>query len=87
MSLPEDITAVAAKRKRTPRKMCDCVTAMDKLLESRNTRLVTMFTATLQVLPVVASERIQNFRDGKKAVTVIPSYCPFCGKKYPKVGR
>lgn len=78
--------------KKKPPAGCDCVSMVNSQLEPRNTRLVTSLlvshptftTAALGVSAVIATERIENFRDGKRAVVLLPTFCPFCGKKIPK---
>jgi hypothetical protein len=73
---------------------CDCIAQVNAELESRNTRLVTSILlrapgamkrqASLDLTAVIATERIENRRDGKRATVVLPTFCPFCGKKIPK---
>lgn len=66
--------------------MCDCITKVDELLKPDNTRLKTNFQLTpskgLRELPIVATESIQSLRNGRKPLTMSPTFCPFCGVKY-----
>lgn len=65
-------------------KACTCVAKMQRELQERNTVLVmAFFTAGRPSVPTIATMRIKNLRDGKQAVTVLPSFCPFCGVEYP----
>lgn len=71
-----------AKSKAT--KGCNCIEECNKLLALHNTKLLASFSLTGgSTLAVLATERIHNLRDGKRAKTVLASYCPICGKKYP----
>lgn len=67
---------------------CNCMTDVDDKLVSRNTRLVRTITLTqeLQAFPTIATEQIDKARGKPKAVSMIPSYCPFCGVKYVREG-
>ena len=56
-----------------------CLSAVDKELKKHNTRLAGDLFHPDRVF--VATERINNYRDGKRAKQVVASFCPFCGKK------
>jgi hypothetical protein len=56
-----------------------CLVELDEFLKSQNTRLVVNLLDDSDVF--LATERIQNFRDGQKAANVICNHCPICGKK------
>lgn len=56
-----------------------CFRDTDRRLRSVNTRLVRNMFNTNHL--VIATERIENLRDGKRATVVVASYCPFCGAK------
>lgn len=65
-------------------KICNCLDKMNKALAPQNTEVDYLYFLTKgYALPKLSTSRIQNLRDGKKAVQVVPTYCPFCGKKYP----
>lgn len=76
-----------AKKKQSP-KMCNCVKLVSDALKETNTELATELcinfaTRKTTIWPVIATRK----RDTKKreaAKTLFPTYCPFCGKKYPK---
>lgn len=69
--------------------MCDCLVHTQRLLALLNTRLITSFCLTedlsvpsdLLEAVIVATEKIES--RGKKARTVVASFCPFCGERYP----
>lgn len=70
---------------------CDCMTMVNESLKSRNTRLASGFILTedlggMDCLPLVAVEKIDTSKRGK-ATSVIPTFCPFCGVKYPRKGE
>jgi hypothetical protein len=56
-----------------------CFELVDEKLKENNTRLSFNLFNWSDVF--VATERIENLRDGKRAKVVIASFCPFCGKK------
>ncbi len=56
-----------------------CLKKLDEELEKTNTRLVANILNQNHVF--IDTERIRKLRDGKKATTVIATYCPFCGEK------
>lgn len=71
-------------------RICKCIEEANTLLAERNSRLVTgvSFKTGLEY-PLLQTEVIEKKR-GARAVTMIPAYCPFCGKKLPlakKMGK
>ena len=65
--------------------MCKCLARADKALAARNTSVVTSFNLRGQVFPVIATETVTKKR-GSRPALLIPSYCPFCGRKYEVKG-
>jgi hypothetical protein len=55
----------------------ECFKLVNQDLEKYNTVLVTDLLQANRIF--VATERIKNLRDGKRAKQVIATYCPFCG--------
>jgi len=62
--------------------MCSCISEMDNVLREHNTCLVTTLFRNPQVV-AVRTDKI-NTRVRKGPATVIASFCPFCGEKYPE---
>lgn len=64
---------------------CECIAVMNKAAAEHNTRLCETFMfrrdsePTLLVVTLM-TEKI-NTRDRKK-VTLLPTFCPFCGVRY-----
>lgn len=63
------------------RPKCKCVAKVDALLKERHTRVVTTLFGGLVG---VRSEVTDDAPKRTKAVSIIASFCPFCGKEYPK---
>lgn len=64
---------------------CDCIAEMDAKLAEHNTRLCVTFGFPRDgspsfTRPHIMTEKI-NRRD-RKSVIAVPTYCPFCGKRY-----
>ncbi len=63
--------------------MCNCLEKINKQLKDHNTEIVTTMTDPLGDAIWLPHLKVKPLK-GKKAVTVFPSYCPFCGEKYKK---
>lgn len=63
---------------------CKCIEEMTPMLAEKNTRFVEaiVFAKPAYTSLTIATERIERRRDGKSAVVVFPTFCPFCGTKY-----
>lgn len=79
--------ATQQKPKRKPKSgPCTCANLIDNKLRDYNTRLARQFTldfeaGTAGASIVIQTEKIDS-KKREKAKTVLPTYCPFCGKKY-----
>ena len=83
------VTADADATRDHPAK-CDCMTKVNTSLKERNTRLSVSFLLTkdlsgMDCLPMLAVEKI-DAKIRKRPISVIPTFCPFCGNKYPRKG-
>lgn len=70
---------------------CDCMTRVNESLKEHNTKLSTSFVLTkdlkgMDCLPLVQVEKIHPRLRGRPML-VIPTFCPFCGVKYPRMGE
>jgi hypothetical protein len=71
--------------------MCDCMTNVNKSLKEHNTKLATSFVLTkerrgMDCLPLLQVEKLDSRLRGRPML-VIPTFCPFCGVKYPRRGE
>jgi hypothetical protein len=68
-----------------PMKSCTCIDLANKELELHNTELALAISMTGECAKaIIETHRILKLRDGKRPLRVVATYCPFCGKKYPK---
>jgi len=70
---------------------CSCMEAINDHLKPRNTRLSVSFCLTgdragMDVLPMIMVEKIDT-KKRQRPMNVIPTFCPFCGTKYPRRGE
>jgi hypothetical protein len=68
-----------------PTKSCACIEGVNKALAARSAKLVTMMSLTGgPTHAIIATQRNgPEKRDAWKAPTLVATFCPFCGKKYP----
>lgn len=68
--------------------MCDCIKKVDEKLAERNTRLTQAIVCGNHSAPTIMLQtEIMEKKRGARATTVLLSYCPFCGEKYPEGGE
>lgn len=80
-----------AKTKKKPAasaKMCDCVKLVGEALKETNTELAIEFrinfeTRKTSIWPTIATRK-RDSKNREAAKKLFPTFCPFCGKKYPK---
>lgn len=64
---------------------CTCIANFNKRLEQHNTRIadsLIRIDGEWVTRPTIASEQIERGRGKKKAVMIVPTFCPFCGQPY-----
>lgn len=68
--------------------MCNCMTGVNEKLQPHNSKLSVSFCLTknlsgMNALPIIQTEKI-NTKVRGRVMMVIPTFCPFCGDKYPR---
>lgn len=80
---------MAADRETTARVGCDCIALTNEALREHNTELGLSFhfsRTTGQVLSFVAIQTtLIEKRRGARPMALLPSHCPFCGARYPRM--
>jgi hypothetical protein len=64
---------------------CNCIADFNARLAEHNTRIVQglmRIDGEWFERPTIAGEQIETGRGKKKAVTIVPTFCPFCGVSY-----
>ena len=68
--------------------MCNCAETANKALVEKNAVLVQGFSFAdggMKVLPIlIAIEKLDRTKRGRLP-SLVATFCPFCGKKYPQV--
>ena len=65
-------------------KLCNCIELADRELAGRHTRLVCSLALRDSTVRAVVATEVTEAKRGRRAMTVVATYCPFCGKKYPE---
>lgn len=62
--------------------MCECVFKADERFRTRNTELVLSFNLMDERLtrPILQTRKVEPRK--RESITVLPTYCPFCGERY-----
>lgn len=69
--------------------MCECLNRIDEHLKAENTKLARSYVLDgprRGMFPVLETKLIEK-RRGAKPMTVIPTFYPFCGVKYPQADQ
>lgn len=68
--------------------MCGCLKRLNEALKDRNTKLSVSFCLSRDLSEADTTLMIQTEKIDRhsrvKAISVIPTFCPFCGEKYPR---
>lgn len=70
-------------KKPTKPKACKCVDKVNKELAKQSHQLVLAFRPKGLVLPVIMTEETYGSKK-VKPVSLVATFCPFCGKEYPR---
>lgn len=65
---------------------CDCIMKINEKIRDHNTRIQVQFSTNSQsqdviCTPCIGTEKIDQ-KVRKRAMGVVPTFCPFCGVKY-----
>lgn len=64
--------------------MCDCIKDVSEKLKERNTRLAIAFCFSSPHERLMIATEVVEKKRGARATVVFPTFCPFCGEKYPE---
>lgn len=67
--------------------MCNCIKEVNAKLAEHNSRLalgITFGGGNQRSTLLIQTVQIETGRGKKKAISALPSYCPFCGVSYAK---
>lgn len=60
---------------------CKCADKVDAELQAQGARLTVAIKLNGEAFAVVATHRVKK---GVKLKTLVATFCPFCGKEYPR---
>lgn len=67
---------------------CRCIAKMNRALARKHTRLVATFATGgrngLPSMAVLATELVADAPRRTRPISLVSSFCPFCGKEYPR---
>jgi len=75
---------VKAARRETP---CDCIGTVTKELAKQHLELVLAFKSNKLVLPIVETQKTMGAPRGARNATLVATFCPFCGKRFPRAAK
>lgn len=65
--------------------MCDCINLVNEKLKDRNLKLSSTFSFSgLERVALVTTTLDPQRKKGP--ALMLPTYCPFCGERYEKIG-
>jgi hypothetical protein len=67
------------------KQMCECLGSFDRVLFEKGLRIAktyVFFEGKLTAFPQINTEKIESGNRKVKTLKLIPTFCPFCGKKY-----
>jgi hypothetical protein len=64
--------------------MCNCIALTDKALEPMNALVDVNLSLSGGPTTVSIRTSLIEKRRGARPPVLIPSFCPFCGERYPK---
>lgn len=65
---------------------CTCIDDMNAALADRNTKIscgIVFARPTAYAVPAIGTEKLNPRK--RDRVSVLPTFCPFCGVRYPEV--
>ena len=69
-------------------RACRCIAKADRALATKHTRVVTTFALAGRdarpAMVVLATELVADAPRRTRPVSLVASFCPLCGKEYPK---
>lgn len=63
---------------------CNCAEEVDAKLAEHNTRLLRALCFRPPGERLMIETEIVEKKRGARAMSIFPSFCPFCGTKYPE---
>lgn len=71
--------------------MCECFDKVQKLLAKQGDELAYTLQFAggkyIKPFPIIETQRKNAKRRARSSTRLVPTFCPFCGKKYPQKSR